>query len=62
MKIIITEKQYKKLTNPKIDCKCGHSWDVEKNDKHPHLCHMCGWDNNDNKYNNKELLNFWKNK
>ena len=34
MKIIITEKQYKKLTNPKIDCKCGHSWDVEKNDKH----------------------------
>lgn len=62
MKILITEKQYKKLTKEEIKCKCGHSWEIEKDDKHPNLCHNCGWDSESKKYNNKELLNFWKDK
>ena len=55
MKIIITEKQADKLFGQKIKCKCGHSWDEEKKDKHPNLCHICGWDNKTNKYNFKPL-------
>jgi hypothetical protein len=60
MKILITEKQVDKLFGEKIKCKCGHSWVKEKKDKHPYLCHMCGWDQNLEKYNDNELLNFWK--
>lgn len=61
MKIIITENQAKKLSGKTIKCeKCDHSWEKEPNDKHFNLCHMCGWDNGEKKYNDKELLNFWK--
>lgn len=61
MKIIITEKQAKKLNTKKINCgKCDHSWDQEPNDKHSNLCHMCGWDNDTKSYNDKELFKFWE--
>jgi hypothetical protein len=60
MKILITEKQAEKLFGEKIKCRCGHSWTKEKKDQHPYLCHMCGWDQKHEKYNDKELLNFWK--
>jgi hypothetical protein len=59
MKIIITEKQLEKLIGEKIKCKCGHSWVKEKNDKHPYLCHMCGWDSKSEKKNLEELLKVW---
>jgi hypothetical protein len=63
MKIIITEKQSKKLYSQTIKCeKCEHEWVFENNDKHPDLCHTCGWDNKEKKYDDKELFNFWKNK
>jgi hypothetical protein len=62
MKIIITEHQASLLIEGKIKCpKCDHSWDKEKGDKHPHLCHSCGWDNKEKKFNKKELNKFWKN-
>ena len=62
MKIIITEEQSKLLLEGKIKCsKCKHSWDKEKKDKHPNLCHSCGWDSKENKYNKVELNKFWKN-
>lgn len=61
MKIIITEKQLKILTGEKIKCKCSHSWTKKKNDKHPYLCHICGWDSDKKTYNDKELFHFWKN-
>lgn len=62
MKIIITEEQAKLLIEGKIKChKCGHSWEKESEDKHPNLCHSCGWDNKSNKYNKTELNKFWKN-
>jgi len=61
MKIIITEKQLEKLVGDKIVCKCGHSWKKEKDDEHPFLCHSCGWDQKEEKYNKKELKKFWDN-
>jgi len=62
MKIIITETQAKLLIEGKIKClKCDHSWVKEKDDEHPDLCHSCGWDSKENKYNKTELKKFWKN-
>ena len=52
MKIIITEKQAKKLHSKSITCdKCEHEWVVEDADKNPDLCHDCGWDNKKKEYN-----------
>lgn len=63
MKIIITESQAELLIGNKISCKkCKHSWKKEKNDRNPYLCHMCGWDNKNEKYNDTELFNFWNKK
>lgn len=61
MKIIITEKQAKKINTKTIKCgKCDHSWEKDPNDKHTNLCHICGWDNDTKSYNDKELFKFWK--
>jgi len=46
MRIIITESQYKLLTEETIKCKCGHSW---------------GWDQEEGEYNIKELKKFLDN-
>lgn len=63
MKIIITEKQAKKLHSKEVVCdRCEHEWVIEPEDKNPHLCHDCGWDNEKKMYNEKELFNFWKTK
>jgi hypothetical protein len=63
MKIIITQQQFNLIVETKstnIDCKmCDHSWDIEQKDKHPFLCHNCGYDNKSKKYNKKELDKFW---
>ena len=65
MKIIVTEEQFDLLNETKkekVSCsKCDHSWEVEKKDNHPYLCHMCGYDSNSKKHNYDELENFWKN-
>jgi hypothetical protein len=64
MKIIITQEQFnvlKETKKEKVSCsKCDHSWEIEKKDKHPHLCHMCGYDSKSKKHNYEELENFWK--
>lgn len=60
MKIIITEKQAEKLFGEKIKCQCGHSWEKEKEDNDPYLCHMCGWNQKEKKYNDNKLINFWR--
>lgn len=62
MKILITEKQAEKLFGENIKCKCGHSWVKEKDDKQPYLCHMCGWDQKNSKYDDISLFKFWKEK
>ena len=62
MKIVITEKQAEKLFGEKIKCKCGHSWSKEKKDKQPYLCHMCGWNQKNTKYDDVSLFKFWKEK
>jgi len=62
MKILITEEQYKTLNETNVICKrCEHNWDVDKEDSHPYLCHMCGYDQKLNDYNLDELELFWKN-
>lgn len=34
-----------------ITCKnCGWSWDIEKGDENPYLCHNCGFDNKKNHF------------
>ena len=62
MKIIITEKQADILFGNDINCsKCDHSWKKRKGEKHPYLCHSCGWDSESKKYNKVELKKFWDN-
>jgi len=62
MNILITERQYKILSErtKDFDCnKCEHSWKIEKNDTDPYLCHMCGYDSKKEKYDYKKLEDFW---
>ena len=65
MKVIITQKQLEEIrenATKKFSCeKCDHSWKIEKEYKHPYLCHMCGYDSAKEKHNYEELENFWKN-
>ena len=67
MKVIVTQKQLEQIresASKKFSCEgknCKHSWDIKKEDKHPYLCHMCGYDSHKEKYNYDELENFWKN-
>jgi hypothetical protein len=61
VKIIITERQAQKLFGETINCKCGHKWKKEKNDKDPYLCHMCGWNQKFKNYDDTKLIEFWKN-
>lgn len=43
-----------------INCKnCEWSWDIEKGDKNPFLCHSCGYDNKKNEFDFKSLED-WK--
>jgi hypothetical protein len=65
MKILITQKQLEEIrenATKKFSCdNCDHSWKIEKEDKFPYLCHMCGYDSAKEKHNYDELENFWKN-
>lgn len=46
----------------KINCKeCDWSWEIESSDNNPHLCHKCGFDNLENKFDFKALENWKKN-
>ena len=61
MKILISEKQADRIFNEKIECeKCEHSWKKENDDKHPFLCHDCGWDQKRKEYDKKNLNNLEK--
>ena len=65
MKIIVTKEQLdviRENDSKEFNCdKCDHSWEIEPKDKHPYLCHMCGYDSHKKKHNYEELENFWKN-
>jgi ribosomal protein L37AE/L43A len=58
MKHITLFEAYSKKTTCE---KCDHSWKIEKEDKHPYLCHTCGYDSEEKKFNPKELERFWRN-
>lgn len=56
----IPEKIKEGVSND-ITCKsCGWEWTVESDDKNPHLCHKCGYDNEKNEFDNVSLED-WKN-
>ena len=55
LKFRIPEKIKESVSNH-ITCKsCGWEWTVESNDKNPHLCHKCGYDNEKNEFDNVSL-------
>jgi len=65
MKVIVTNKQLqliREISDKEFSCeKCDHSWEIDKDDAHPYLCHMCGYESSKNEYNYDELEKFWKN-
>jgi hypothetical protein len=65
MKVIVTNKQLqliREISDKEFFCeKCDHSWEIDKDDAHPYLCHMCGYESSKNEYNYEELEKFWKN-
>jgi predicted nucleic-acid-binding Zn-ribbon protein len=59
LKFRIPEK-IKESTSSHITCKnCGWEWDIEPEDKNPHLCHKCGYDNKKMEFDNVSL-EAWK--
>lgn len=40
--------------------KCDHSWDIEKSDPDPYLCHMCGYDQVSGEYEFDKLTRWEK--
>jgi hypothetical protein len=60
-KLGVKSESEEKNLSKEVDCEmCDHSWDIEPKEKHPYLCHDCGYDNKSKKYNYKELENFRK--
>jgi len=41
---------------------CGHSWNTDENDPDPYLCHMCGYDQEQEDFFIDKVTEFWKNK
>lgn len=55
MSVINEEK-----TNISISCpKCDHGWTIDSEDKDPYLCHTCGYDKLERKYEPEKLAK-WK--
>jgi hypothetical protein len=61
-KLGVKSESEEKNLSKEVDCEmCDHSWDIEPKEKHPYLCHDCGYDSQKKKYNYKELEKFRKN-
>lgn len=44
-----------------VTCKnCGHAWDIRPEDKEPHLCHMCGYDQKKKEFFHDKVIEFWQ--
>ena len=57
----IIREELEKVLSEDIICKnCKWSWEIEDEDKNPYLCHKCGFDNNQNKFDYVELKK-WQN-
>jgi hypothetical protein len=56
----IIREQLENMFSKNIICKnCNWTWDIEKNDKNPFLCHRCGYDNEKNIFD-LQALKQWK--
>lgn len=54
-------KLFEEYRGKNICKKCDHSWEIDKKDKNPNLCHTCGYDLEMKDYNPEELEKFWGN-
>ena len=59
LKFRIPEKIDESNTNSIVCKSCGWKWEIESDDKNPHLCHKCGYDNEKNEFDNV-ALSAWK--
>ena len=49
------------IKNEHVTCpKCDHSWDIEKSDEDPYLCHDCGYDQSTGEYEFDKLASWEK--
>lgn len=45
-----------------VECtECGHDWTPTKEDTHPSLCHVCGYDTANGEYDIDSFMDFWAN-
>jgi hypothetical protein len=62
--MILSEEYKNRLSklSGRVSCSnCFHSWDKEKGDKNPYLCHRCGYDIEDKKFRVDELKKWIEN-
>ena len=50
------------VDNEVICDNCGHTWEMEKEDPHPHLCHMCAYDQKKEDFDIDAVIDFWTEK
>lgn len=50
------------VENEVICDNCGHTWEKEEDDPHPHLCHMCAYDQKTEDFDVDSVVEFWTNK
>ena len=55
MSVINEEKSHVSISCPK----CGHGWTIDNDDPDPYLCHICGYDKLEGKYELGKLAK-WK--
>ncbi len=64
MKIIINERQYRRLleivTNDKVICdECGWSWDLADGGDDPYICHKCGHNNSEEDFKGLRVMVYY---
>jgi mannose-6-phosphate isomerase-like protein (cupin superfamily)/predicted transcriptional regulator len=57
---LMAEGLYIEMVGDEVECSnCNHSWKIDVADKNPYLCHKCGWNVENNKFDYKGLAK-WK--
>ncbi len=64
MKIILTESQYKKITESITDDEvicdnCGWSWELSEGGNDPYICHKCGHDNLEKEFVGRRVMVYY---
>jgi len=64
MKTILTESQYKKITESITDDEvicdnCGWSWELSEGGNDPYICHKCGHDNLEKEFVGRRVMVYY---